>query len=1064
MTRPSRRAVVVFLAAALLAFLASYRKALPSGGAPVEVEPREEVIPLPLVPGTEISATLAGGQAHHYGLRLERDQFVDLVVEQQGIDVILKLFKPDGEQETLVDSPNEAKGPEPLPVLGETAGEYRLSVIAGSDRDPPGRYTLRLLAVREADAPDRARVAAERSFAVGEGLRRTGTAESLEKAVGHDLGALAGLRSLGDRQREADVLFALGNVHRLRDDWRQALVVYEQALPRFREAGRDLCEATTLNNLGLVWNEIKQFGRALDLFRQAEALYRRLGHRDQALAVSNIGLAYEGLGDLESAFRAHRTARGEFRRRGDLLGASVCLLNIGRLYLRRGQTDRAIDACEEARGVLENSAREREYALTLTMLGEAQYFSGRAEQGRSPLETALTIQQHLGARRDEAISHNSLALILHETGETERAKAHLREAAAIGSSLGDEAERAVTLTNLGHLELESGSEEVAQRLFQEALATFAEVDSPAGESTALFGLGKLLALQGKLEEAAVAFERCTRRAEDLRNTTASSNLRMLLLERYQPTYGSHIETLMRLHASNPDAGFDVKAFEAAERSRARSLLDDLLASPAALRRSGLRELVDEEVALSQTINRTAEERQTLLAVTTSEQRLENLSRGLRAQLAAADHLEATMRRDNSSFREIPSVPTLTLQQIQREVLDEDTALLEYALGNSESYLWAVTSHTASSFRLPPRRELEELAVALYRALSLGNQPLASGQAESLLDRLSGALLRPAAALIRGRRIVVVPDGDLALIPFAALRIPSAGGSDPPDREVYPQPLTTRHELTVLPSASSLSLLRRRSQTRSLAPGLLAAMGDAVFNDGDPRFGETGPARAQNSGSSYSHFPRLLYARNELDAILALAGEEPKLAAFGFAANRQTLVNAVLSRYRIIHFATHGVFDPEFPELSGIVLSTLDENAAPQDGFVRAHELRRMDLQAELVVVSACETARGRKVRGEGLVGLASSLLSAGAQRVLVSLWEVDDQATAMLMNEFYRGLLVEQQTPAAALQRAQAAVARQTRWRSPYFWAGFILIGDGSELLQGIVAKPDRPEPHLRSG
>ncbi len=1060
MPRSSSRAAIVFLITALLAFLAGYERArLPPATrqglltATPAPEPRPAARSLPLVAGTEIPAILAGGEAHEYSLSLREGQFVDLEVEQQGIDVILELYQPGGDLETLVDSPNDASGPEPLLLLGEAAGEYRLSIAAGNPADPSGRYILRLLAVHEAGADDRTRVTAERMFAKGEGLRRAGTAESLTEAIDWDRQALLRYRSLESRSREADVLVALGRVHSFRDDWQQALSAFEQALPILREAGRGVDEAATLNNIGLVLNKTEQSQRALDLFRQAEALYRRFGHPHQARALSNIGWAHEKLGDLEDAIQAYRDAYTQFLRLSDSPGAGICMLNIGDLYSRQGQTESAIDAYEEARARLEKSPDRRSLALTQTRLGYARYRSGQAEQGRELLETALEMQRRLGARRDEAISHNSLALLLSEAAETELAKLHYHEAAAIGTALGDEAERAVTLANLGHLELESGSDEAAEGTFREALATFARVDSPLGEATALFGLGTLLAQQGKLSEAASVLERCTRRVEDVRNATASSDLRRSFLALQQPTYGLYIETLMRLHAADVDAGFDLMAFEVAQRVRARGLLDDLLASPAALRRDGPHPLVEEEAALSQAINRTAEERQPLLAIPRSRQKVDDLGKVLRGQLAAADHLEARMRRSSTAFRETISAPAQTLETIQQQLLGAETILLEYALGNNESYLWAVTDSSLSSFRLPPRRELEAQAAALYRALSLGPQPLASGQTEALLKKLSETLLGPVAELVGDRRILVIPDGDLALLPFAALPRPSTAAKA--HQKADSEPIATGHEVTILPSASSLAFLRRRSRARSSAPGLLAAIGDAVSNPGDLRFPRRPPVPP---GSQLIQFPRLPYARAEMERILSLAGEEPKLAASGFEASRSTLMTEVLSRYRIVHFATHGVFDPEFPELSAIVLSTFDASGSPRDGLVRAHELRRMNFNAELVVVSACETARGKTVRGEGVVGLARSLLSAGAQQAMVSLWEVDDQATANLMEEFYRGLLVERRSAAAALLEAQAAVARQERWHSPYFWAGFLLIGDGS----GLGAKPHIPPSHLR--
>jgi CHAT domain-containing protein len=167
-----------------------------------------------------------------------------------------------------------------------------------------------------------------------------------------------------------------------------------------------------------------------------------------------------------------------------------------------------------------------------------------------------------------------------------------------------------------------------------------------------------------------------------------------------------------------------------------------------------------------------------------------------------------------------------------------------------------------------------------------------------------------------------------------------------------------------------------------------------------------------------------------------------LGALGLDANRETVLSGRLARYRVVHFATHGVLDAAHPELSGIVLSQVDSRGRPREGFVRAHEIYRLSLPADLVVLSACSTALGREIHGEGLVGLTRGFQYAGARAVLVSLWEVEDRATAELMRLFYRELLQRGRTPAAALRAAQTALRRKPGWRAPYYWAGFVLQGD----------------------
>jgi CHAT domain-containing protein len=191
------------------------------------------------------------------------------------------------------------------------------------------------------------------------------------------------------------------------------------------------------------------------------------------------------------------------------------------------------------------------------------------------------------------------------------------------------------------------------------------------------------------------------------------------------------------------------------------------------------------------------------------------------------------------------------------------------------------------------------------------------------------------------------------------------------------------------------------------------------------------------------FSRLLYSRTEAGKILALVGDaQQRLAALDFAANRETATGAEIAKYRYLHFATHGLLNESHPELSGIVLSLVDEQGQPRDGFLKLSEIYNLKLSADLVVLSACQTALGKQVKAEGIIGLTRGFMYAGAPRVVASLWKVQDDATAELMANFYRAMLREGKRPAEAMRVAQVAMLNKRNWRSPFYWAAFVLQGD----------------------
>jgi len=261
----------------------------------------------------------------------------------------------------------------------------------------------------------------------------------------------------------------------------------------------------------------------------------------------------------------------------------------------------------------------------------------------------------------------------------------------------------------------------------------------------------------------------------------------------------------------------------------------------------------------------------------------------------------------------------------------------------------------------------------------------------------------------------------------------------------------------LPSASVLAVLRQETAGRSKTPDkIVAVFADPVFDDNDPRVrgqDKSKPAGSERAGdegdvvrsaaeSGLRDLVRLRFSRQEADQIVRFASESKGLEAVDFAANRATVTSPDLRHYAILHFATHGLINNLHPELSGVVLSLVDEQGRPQNGFLRLYDIYNLKLEADLVVLSACQTAIGRDIKGEGLIGLTRGFMYAGTPRVVASLWQADDRATAELMGRFYDGLLRRELRPAAALRAAQVSMWKERRWQAPYYWAAFTLQGE----------------------
>src|SRR6516165_1695796 len=305
------------------------------------------------------------------------------------------------------------------------------------------------------------------------------------------------------------------------------------------------------------------------------------------------------------------------------------------------------------------------------------------------------------------------------------------------------------------------------------------------------------------------------------------------------------------------------------------------------------------------------------------------------------------------------------------------------------------------------------------------------------------LLGPAAPHIAHKRLLIVAEGVLQYLPFSALPEPGSTGS--------PVPLIVNHEIVSAPSASVLAVLREETAGRKPAAKGVAILADPVFSANDARIGRqqktsevVSAPEAHRSAADVGvqEFVRLRFSRTEAEEIARLAPAGSTLKALDFDASRDTVLNPEFGQYRIVHFATHSLLNNEHPELSGVVLSLVDRAGRPQNGFLRLYDIYNLRLASDLVVLSACQTALGGEIKGEGLIGLTRGFLYAGAPRVVASLWKVDDRASAELMKRFYEGMLVGGQRPAAALRNAQVAMWRTKGWDAPYYWGAYTLQGE----------------------
>jgi CHAT domain-containing protein/Tfp pilus assembly protein PilF len=914
----------------------------------------------------------------------------------------------------------------------DVGGNYLLEV---RPREPnaAGVYTMWFHKLVERTEENRHYIVADQKTGEGLRLHEIGTEAALREAIPTLTEAIPHWRAAGDPTQEFETHMYLGEVHYNLGEYQEALDLYDRAfalLPSMPVEGRG--DAWVYNNFGATYKRLGDFQKALDFLtlslRDAEQAPGRVGrkyYRPIGIAMTNVGLLHATLGEMDNAIEYLRGSIPHWRSEEDKEGEARALYGLGTVYARMGNHENASENYQQALRYWQATGDLRGQARVLNGLARLRILSGRFNEALGYLTTALHVEH----------------------------------------TAGDQLNKTTTLLYTGQAQYALGDRIAAMDYYEEALKLCSTTRDLETEADAFYYLARAYSDRGDLAKAREAIEQSLQNVEELRMSIAGQDVRATYFATVREFYDFYIDLLMRMHRQDPSSNFDRQALQVSEQSRARSLVETLTEARADIRQGVDINLVESERTLQRRLNARAAYRDDLVAkgrdAVEVGKELEQIVSDLRrvwAQLKSASPRYAALTQPQS----------LKVTEIQQQVLDANTMLLEYALGETTSYLWAVSDNAITTFELPGRALIEAEARQVYNLLTARSRRLngetaqqrrlriaaAERECAGAMLRLSRMILGPVGTLLGKKRLLVVADGALQYIPFAALPVPATGN----------RPLIADHEIVNLPSASTLAVLRREFAGRHVAPRTVAVLADPVFSADDPRVRRTPALKRKLNESAQATLgvfrdlrralrdvsgedlsaglPRLYATRFEAHQLEKLAKPAERLIVLDFNASRETATSGQLGDYRIVHFASHALVDTKHPELSGIVLSLVDEQGQPRDGFLRLHEIYNLKLPAELVVLNACRTGLGKEVRGEGLIGLTRGFMYAGAARVLVSLWSIDDRASAELMTRMYAKMLGrERMSPSAALRAAQIELWKKGS-ASAYYWAGFSLQGE----------------------
>lgn len=891
-----------------------------------------------------------------------------------------------------------------------------------------------------------------------------------KRALENATAALQFARSASSDYDEAQALDLLGETSFASGDVRKALALYQQALAIWQKMKDRRGQALALLHVGYAHSDLSETAEAINAYNQALVLWRSTKHAvGTGLTLTAQGHLESKMGNKQEALNLYEQAARMIDPTGDKVALASIFNGRGYVFEELGETKIALQNFMSALALFEGIGHRIGEAGTLYKIGKTFLSMGKSDDALQYFERSRTVSKAINNKRMEAVPTGLIGKIYLSLGKQPQALKYFQEASSLNKQTEDNRELAYTLNSIGSIYEQMGNEDQALKHYEEALDLNRRTKDYFGESASLFSIARLLKRGGKFLEAKTKIEAALQISESLRTNVASPDFRSSYTASIYQQFELYIDVLMQLHKQFPNEYWNAAALEASERGRARSLLEMIAESDDQLRKGVDPSLLERKRVLKSQLDELATPQSG-----GSSNGIKNVSETIEAKserlIAQYREIEGQIRASNLHYAAFREPYTLKTKQIQ-ELLDSDTVALEFALGHERSFGWAVTSTSIDSFELPPAAEIESISRQVYEALVARNQRpneesfartnarIARADSDYLekSTALSEMLLKPALPQLKFKRIVIIADGVLQYLPFAALPTPGNAA----------RPLILDHEVINLPSASVLAVQRQRPTNRELPTLGLALFADPVFDRDDERVaraakqnflhtaanrtttsvakgeaGEVSQALRDVGLGINGRIPRLSFSRVEADAILAVTQSIQPLGALDFDASRKRATTEDLSKYRYLHFATHGILNSEHPELSGLVFSMVDEKGKPQNGFLKLVDIYGLNLKADLVVLSACQTALGEDVRGEGLIGLTRGFMNAGALRIVASLWRVDDAATAELMSQFYREMFVNRKSAAAALRSAQIHVSEQKRWRSPYYWAAFTIQGD----------------------
>jgi CHAT domain-containing protein/Flp pilus assembly protein TadD len=794
--------------------------------------------------------------------------------------------------------------------------------------------------------------------------------------------ALVIAKQIGDTALEGITLSNIGSAYQGLGQYAKALEFYQRALVIAKQIGDTALEGTTLSNIGLVYDSLGQYAKALEFYQQALVIAKQIGDTaGEGTTLSNIGAAYHGLGQNAKALEFYQQALAIRKQIGDTAGEGTTLNNIGLVYFNLGQYAKALEFYQQALAIAKQIGDKPVEGTTLNNIGAVYRNLGQYTKALEFYQQALAIRKQIGDTAGEGTTLNNIGAAYHGLGQNAKALEFYQQALAIVKQIGDIRVEGTTLTNIGLFYRNLGQYTKALEFYQQALAIRKQIGDKAGEGTTLNNIGLAYFNLGQYIKALEFYQQALAIAKQIGDTavegTTLNNIGLVYINLGQ--YADAEKTLFT-------------AIKVLESLRTRELPDD------------------QKISIFETQAHTYRFLQRALITQNKTNKALEISERSRAR-AFIELLASKISRniDNQQGVKPPNI-----EQVKQIAKAQNATVVEYSANESKLYIWVVKPIGEIAFK---QVDLNSLNISLAELVNKSRLSIGAGgrgirveaknesNQKQNLQKLHEVLIEPIASLLPtnpDEHVIFIPHDSLFLVPFVALQ----------DKDG--KYLIEKHTILTAPSIQVLDLTHQQRQN---------VTGKDVLVMGNPIMPKVGIPPVQLSALAGAEKEAVTVAN--LFKTKAITGKDATKAAL-----KQRLSSA-----RIIHLATHGLLDDADKSIPSAIALAPTSN---DDGLLTPAEIVNLSINAELVVLSACDTGRG-KITGDGVIGLSRSLITAGAPSVIVSLWAVPDSPTSELMTEFYQQW---QKNPDKAVALRNAMLITMKKHPRPINWAAFTLMGE----------------------